>query len=233
MKLKYYLRGLGIGIVGTTLILSIAFYQKREMSDAEIIKRATELGMVKEYEEGVLSDTEAEKEVTTETEEQKDLQTPSLLNDQTTETAEEEAVEAEATDQKDDEQASDNKDDEQNKKDQKVEETSEKEVEKKDDKQEVTKAEPEKEEVKTEETKTEETKKPNEGELIGITVSSGDGSNTVASKLKSAGLIEDAAAFDRFLCRNGYDKRITTGNHNIPMGADEQTIAQIITSKAN
>lgn len=226
MKLKYYLRGLGIGIVGTTLILSIAFYQKREMSDAEIIKRATELGMVKEYEEGVLSDTEAEKEVTTETEEED--KTLEENKDETvvqkTETAEEEAVEAEATDPKDDEQ---------NEKDQKVEETSEKEVEKKDDKQEVTKAEPEKEEVKKEETKTEETKKPNEGELIGITVSSGDGSNTVASKLMEAGLIEDAVNFDKYLCRNGYDKRITTGTHNIPMGADEQTIAQIITSKAN
>lgn len=47
MKLKYYLRGLGIGIIVTTIILAISFSDKEvEISDAEIIARATILGMV-------------------------------------------------------------------------------------------------------------------------------------------------------------------------------------------
>ena len=52
MRLKYYLRGIGIGIIFSTLLLTICFYfgkdslAKETISDAEIIKRATELGMV-------------------------------------------------------------------------------------------------------------------------------------------------------------------------------------------
>ena len=45
MKLKYYMRGLGIGIVLTTLILSIS-NPKEQLSDAEVIKRAEKLGMI-------------------------------------------------------------------------------------------------------------------------------------------------------------------------------------------
>lgn len=47
MKLKYYLRGLGIGILVTTIILMIAFSgHKADISDEEIIARAKALGMV-------------------------------------------------------------------------------------------------------------------------------------------------------------------------------------------
>ena len=47
MKLKYYLRGMGIGIIVTTIILTISFSQREvEISDAEVIARASELGMV-------------------------------------------------------------------------------------------------------------------------------------------------------------------------------------------
>ncbi len=45
MKLKYYLRGLGIGIVLTTLILFI-FRMVNPISNEEVIKRAEKLGMV-------------------------------------------------------------------------------------------------------------------------------------------------------------------------------------------
>jgi hypothetical protein len=50
MKLKYYMRGLGIGIVLTTLILTIA-RPNEKMSDQDIKRRATELGMVMENED--------------------------------------------------------------------------------------------------------------------------------------------------------------------------------------
>lgn len=47
MKLKYYLRGLGIGILVSTVILMIAFSgHKADISDKEIIARAQMLGMV-------------------------------------------------------------------------------------------------------------------------------------------------------------------------------------------
>ena len=38
MKLKYYLRGLGIGIIVTTVILAVSFSKKEiKMSDEEIM----------------------------------------------------------------------------------------------------------------------------------------------------------------------------------------------------
>ena len=48
MKLKYYLRGIGIGVIMTTLILMIAFavHKEQPLTDDEIRERAAELGMV-------------------------------------------------------------------------------------------------------------------------------------------------------------------------------------------
>lgn len=53
MKLKYYLRGLGIGIICTAIIMGIALSgnKKETLTDAEIIERARLLGMVMEEEE--------------------------------------------------------------------------------------------------------------------------------------------------------------------------------------
>lgn len=48
MKLKYYLRGLGIGIVVATLVLGIVLGKKEHLSDAQIRERAAQLGMVSE-----------------------------------------------------------------------------------------------------------------------------------------------------------------------------------------
>ena len=46
MKLRYYLRGLGIGVVVTALIMGVTLKDDRSLSDAEIKARAAELGMV-------------------------------------------------------------------------------------------------------------------------------------------------------------------------------------------
>lgn len=48
MRFKYYLRGCGLGIVLTAVILMISFHRSggEQMSDAEIMHRASELGMV-------------------------------------------------------------------------------------------------------------------------------------------------------------------------------------------
>ena len=53
MKLKYYLRGIGIGVILTALIMGFALGgRKTTISDAEVIERAKKLGMVQG---GVLS----------------------------------------------------------------------------------------------------------------------------------------------------------------------------------
>lgn len=46
MKLKYYLRGLGIGIIVTAVIMGVTSASRQEtLSDREIMERAAELGM--------------------------------------------------------------------------------------------------------------------------------------------------------------------------------------------
>lgn len=66
MKLKYYLRGLGIGIIVTTIILGSCFsMQKPKMTDAQIIEKASQLGMIMPEQDSAV-DTETE---TTEPEE--------------------------------------------------------------------------------------------------------------------------------------------------------------------
>lgn len=53
MKLKYYLRGLGIGIIVTTIVLTVSNAAGGEnLTDAEIIERAEALGMVMEESDG-------------------------------------------------------------------------------------------------------------------------------------------------------------------------------------
>ncbi len=59
MKLKYYLRGIGIGMIVTAVLFMLGGAGTKPMSDAEIIKRAKDLGLV---ENTVLKDLAQEKE---------------------------------------------------------------------------------------------------------------------------------------------------------------------------
>jgi outer membrane biosynthesis protein TonB len=56
VKLKYYLRGLGIGIIVTTIILVSCFsMQKPKMTDAQIIEKASQLGMIMPEQDSVVA----------------------------------------------------------------------------------------------------------------------------------------------------------------------------------
>ncbi len=66
---------------------------------------------------------------------------------------------------------------------------------------------------------------------VTITVTNGDSSVSVAGKLAALGLVSSQAEYDEYLCSHGYDRTIRTGVHVIPVGATEQQIAEIITSK--
>lgn len=64
MRLKCYLRGLGIGVVVTAIIMSLSGYGKPgTMTDAQVIARAKELGMV----DGVLTELSETEETLQET----------------------------------------------------------------------------------------------------------------------------------------------------------------------
>ena len=211
MKLKYYLRGLGIGILITTVILSLAGIGRKNMTDEEVVKRAKELGMV---ESTLLSDlpdqTKAEEVRPTEpetSEPETSLQTETSEQEISAEpeTSEPETLEQEVS-QEPEETAS----------------TPE------------TPAAPEETPVAPDETPVSpEDGNPDTpaGETVTLVIGRGESSTTVSKNLKKAGIVEDAAAFDRFLCNNGYDKKIITGTYEIPYGASEEEIAKIITRK--
>ena len=192
MKLRYYMRGLGIGILVTAILMGITLDGKTEkLTDAQIIERAEALGMEQKYESTVLADAKSDEET-----EEEIVPEPEAKPEPEEETKAEQEAEAEVT----------------------PEAETEPEVKT----QEIETDEPD--EVQVIETDTAET--------VQITVQGGDGSQAVARKLAEVGLIEDIAAYDKFLCRNGYDKKICTGTHTIPMGAGDEEIAKIITSRA-
>lgn len=224
MKLRYYLRGLGIGIVITALLMGLTKGSAKEtLSDDEIIARAEALGMVQS---SVLSsdlnhEEQGEDGVTvsynTALDEPDIAALPdSAGTDQTGDAAG--VVDTEATDKTAD--AADTVDSE------KVADAagdSEKVADAIGDSEGSTKASDT--DVADNSTKATDT---TGAATITVTINSGDGSDTVARHLAELGVITDAGDFDRYLCQNGYDKKLATGNHEINAGAGYQEIAEIL-----
>ena len=171
MRLKYYLRGLGIGIVVTAVIMGVsAEKQKPVMTDEQIISRAKELGMVEQ--EGILAEIAGESVAAVDQTEEEKAETP---------------------------------------------------------KQEEEKAEMPKTETADQETAKQETVQKTASVVVSIYP--GEGSYTVSRKLAALGLVESADIYDKFLCQNGYDKKLCTGNYTITEGATADEIARILTKR--
>ena len=200
MKLKYYLRGLGIGMIVTALILGISFSSRQEqaqtMTDDQIRELAAELGMVDSSEltlaalqNGAMQPTES---------------TPQETQ---TQNSPEAATEPEET--------------------QTLETNTEPEVTVT---PEVTN-EPETTVTPEATPEPEATKVPEQTQTAGITINRGDDSGSVSRRLYEAGLVENAKAFDNYLCNNGYSRSINPGTYEIVPGTSEEEIAKIITGK--
>ena len=67
-----------------------------------------------------------------------------------------------------------------------------------------------------------------EKDTITIVIVRGDSSYTVSRRLEEAGLIESAREYDSYLVDNGYSKTIHTGTYKIPLDATWEEIADII-----
>ena len=221
MKLKYYLRGLGIGMAVTALILGISFsgrqgQEAQTLTDEQIRERASELGMVDSSEltlaalqNSAQPQTTMEPEVTEE---------PKLTADPETTTEPEATAEPETTTE--------------------PKATTEPEtmtdpeatVEPETMTEPETTAEPK---MTTEPEATEElelTTAPEQSQTT-ITIKKGSDSGSVSRMLYEAGLVENAKAFDNYLCNNGYSRSINPGIYEIAPGTSEEEIAKIITGK--
>lgn len=198
MNRRYYLRGLGMGILVTAVILTISFQNRKTLSDEEIIKRAKELGMVESTYLSEIANSQNKPE-----ESKEEVKEPETL---------------EVVESKEEPEGSN------------VEESSE---ERESSEIEESSKEPEPAEVEesTEPSLPEETTgdSTDSGNSVEITVSRGDSSTTVAKKLEELGVITDYKEFDRFLAKNGNDKRIKAKSYTISKDATWEEIAEIIT----
>lgn len=225
MNLKYYLRGLGIGIIVTAVVMGAASAGKKEtISDAEVMARAAELGMVEAQPEGVLADLEQKAQDETdffEEESEDETDFPEEVTKDKTEISEdgaeasgdesgvsEEELQTEETAEKPEEAEAIPEPG--------MDESGEEAAE---ESEEASSSEPE------------ETPEPSETDLsesIIIEIKEGEGSYTVCRKLEDAGLIASASAFDAYLYENGYDRKLRIGTYEIPDGAEPETIAKIL-----
>jgi len=198
MKIRYYLRGLGLGILVTAIFFMISGKSSQTMSDEMIKARAKELGM---SESVVLSELPVKEETTLLEEEEMPEETITVVAE-TEETLVEESVAEESNEEVVEEVAEE------------VAIETEEEIA-----EEFTQAEP----VTETEVQIAENTEP-----IVIAVNRGEGSDTVSGRLQEAGLVADAHEYDKYLMANGYDKRIGVGNHTIPAGATWEDIAKIL-----
>ncbi len=204
MKLKYYLRGLGIGIAVTALVLALAGGGKESLTDAEIIERAKALGMVESVTLSQLSSESNSEHVSEEVSEE-----DSIIS---SEDAEKESSSENISETTENEEVSEPV----------SEETTSEEAS----------AEPS-EDISEEssETVNETPSEENIDEYVIVEIGAGDGSDTVSRKLEELGMVEDARMYDDFLCGNGYDKILQTGVHEIPRTADWDMIAEILAGR--
>ena len=254
MKLRYYMRGLGIGIFVTAILMALTIHGKTErLTDEQIIERAEALGMEKKYSSDVLADTVSNNTVEKDAEAAKEDTLPeqvkeesSLSNQLQAEEMEENPLLAGAgVDSSADEQDNNAADTTQQDIYHEDPDAAERTEAKTDSSADADSAEESTTEENAADAQDESTaddsdqttaagSSESDTQAAGskqITVSNGDGSDTVARKLYEAGLVSDAAAYDRYLCQNGYDKKICTGVKTIPAGATEAEIAQILTTR--
>jgi hypothetical protein len=66
-------------------------------------------------------------------------------------------------------------------------------------------------------------------EYIEITVAKGDDSGTISRRLYNSGIVDSATEYDAFLMQHGYDKKITTGVKTIYITDTWQEIAEKLT----
>ena len=215
MKLKYYMRGLGIGIVVAAVLMGIALGgDKERLSDDEIMARAKALGMV---ESSVLADLNKEKE----TENNPENDTQSEAEDKTQEPSQDEPVKEPQSEQQTDPEE---------------EQQSEPEKEQQSEPKDEPQTEPEKE-PQTEPDNQPDAEAQNppqedaQEEYVTLVIERGESSVSVSRSLAELGLVESAKDYDRYLCSNGYDKSIKVGTHKIKVGSTEKEIAEIISRK--
>ena len=233
MRLKYFLRGLGIGIVVTTIILAISHNAGRRMSDSEVIERAKELGMAyttaaqENSTESAADTTEPE----TDTTEPVTTGQESPTDTEAGSTAETESSEASTTVQ---ETATGIRETTTQQETTTQETTTQETTATRAAQESTTETTHEASATEAETTQAENESTETEASTVityTLTIASGMSSNTVCDILKKNGIIADSGDFDRFLVSNGYADRIRVGSFEVNSGMSYDELAAVFCSR--
>ena len=219
MKLRYYLRGMGTGIIIASLIFLISSVFQTPMTDAAIKKRA-ENGMVEKTNGTTISESEKELSKTKDKTKSKekttmdDKKSQSKTSSENRNTEENNKSEENATGED-----SKNSDVTTNQKSNKADDSTEEEGS--GEKTSVISKNPDNSNYKNNQNST----------GIPFSVTSGDTSQSVGKRLYQRGLVDDAGKFSSYMESHNIDEKIMQGNYDIPKNATYSQISDIITGK--
>ncbi len=208
MRLKYYLRGLGLGILVSTLFLMLSIQLHGGiMTDERVIARAKELGMViPDYGE---TDTQTPEGESAQPDDaaQNDAQPGNVTQNDATQDDGQLGNIAQGDAQQNEVAQNDATSDDAAPGDAAQNNAAQNDATQNDVAQDNT-----------------------QDDII-FTVADGEVCRTAAEKLLACGLIEDVDAFRKYMSSHDYDGLIREGTYRIPVGADTETIAKIITAQ--
>lgn len=209
LKLRYFIRGLGIGIVFTAIVMSLSLQASRSriirenvLSKEEIMEKAMGYGMILDSSEDTTGVEEKDSSKVEQDTEENDDKVSEKDNVKTDIDSTEEKVESSVDSIKDVETS--------------TQETDEKS---KDTKEEEADATSDKDDFVV------------SIDYIPIKITSGMTATDVGKLLKEKKIIEDANEFRVYMSEQGYSSKILTGNYLIPVSATYKKIADIITKK--
>lgn len=243
MRLKSYLKGLGLGIFITALILSLGSKKNgNDLSDDEIRERAAKLGMVSENsmllaDAQALADNAQKKAMASVSSENASVSSQKAKENSTAGSLPKGTVsEGSVSDngeiiyeKAEKKPLSENKTAKASEKEDAAGTAGSQKAEKSDTvPKDTASADAENE---NSENKTSENKTSHSSEVVNITVNSGESSISVATKMAEAGLVSDAHQFDSYLVLSGYDRRLVVGTHPIPKGSSPAEMGELLTSR--
>ncbi|MBO4346994.1 MAG: hypothetical protein J5840_05080 [Lachnospiraceae bacterium] len=240
MKLKSYLKGIGIGFVLASVILILAGNSNKPMSDADVIKRAKELGMIESTTIGKPYVNDGSEQISDTADNKQEISEDVSLKE--TANTDNGSDTVNNTDNISDTADSNTNDDSKSadiSTNVLSSDTTDKSTVTDSDKTDAAESNDanNKDTSNSDTNNTDKTNNDNKTSYsdvkVIVTISSGESSESVSRSIVEAGLADDEIEFNKYLCENGYDKRLRVGTYEIPLDADFETVSKYLCGMIN
>ena len=206
MNVKSYLKGIGVGMIVASLILIIAGNMNK-VSDEDVIARAKELGYVQSTS---VSQPEVVDNTSSNTEQKKIEDSDKVESTENND--------ANTDNSKADDKATDVNTNNENAEDKAYDANA--------DSSTTETANTTNDTTVSDDSDKTVDNNATSSETVKVEIKSGMSSESAALAVKNAGLVESDTEFNKYLCSEGYDKRLRVGSFEIPKDADFETIAK-------